>query len=285
MSNQFHVGRGTARGALTVFPIWAEVVHPVSYSLDHTLAQVGERPDGPNVGSLAVLNTGGVPLLLLEGQLLEGGLQHRMVARSTLLAPGQQFMLDVVCVEHGRWQGAAGHAARGRRVSNSVRSGLRAPDAQNEVWRRVRRYEAERGPTATESYVDHVERADAAVRRLVRGLRPFPGQVGVLVGLAGQPLAAEIFDTPRMLAREFDEIVRAAAMDAVDLPPVETPGRRARRFMYRAELVQRRPVAPAGIAEYVVGRDDYLDLSAVQWEGRAIHTLLTNRRHELVLAA
>ena len=40
-----------------------------------------------------------------------------------------------------------------------------------------------------------------------------------------------------MLARQFDEIVRAAAMDAIGLPPIETPGRRARRFMDRVDLV------------------------------------------------
>ena len=285
MSNQFHVGRGTTRGALTVFPIWAEVVHPVSYSMDHSLARVGERPDGANVNSLAVLNTAGVPLLLLEGQLLEGGLQHRMVARSVLLAPGEQLPLDVMCVEHGRWHGAGGHQARGRRVSNSVRSGLRSDDAQGEVWRRVRRYEAERGSTATESYVDHADRGEAKVRRLVRGLRPFPGQVGVLVGLSGQPLAAEVFDTPRMLARQFGQIIRAAALDAIGLAPVETPGRRARRFLYRADLVTKHAVGPAGIAEDVRGRTEYVDLSALLWDGRELYTQLTNPRHELVLAA
>lgn len=285
MSNQFHVGRGTTRGALTVFPIWAEVVYPVSYSMDHSLARIGERPDGPNVNSLAVVNTAGVPLLLLEGELLEGGMQHRMVAQSMLLAPGEQMPLDVVCVEHGRWHGGAGHAARGRRVSNSVRSGLRADDRQGEVWRRVRRYETERGQTATESYVDHADRAEADVRRMVRGLRPFPGQVGLLIGLAGQPLTAEIFDTPRMLVRQYGEIVRAAAMDAIGLPPIETPGRRARRFMYRADLVQTHAVGRAGIAETVTGRNEYVDLSGLLWEGRDLYTLLTNPRHELVLAA
>jgi len=97
--NQFHVGRGATRGALTVFPIWAEVAHPVSYSMNHSLARIGERPDGPNVGSLTVSNAADIPLLLLEGQLLEGGMQHRMVAQSTLFAAHSELPLDVVCVE------------------------------------------------------------------------------------------------------------------------------------------------------------------------------------------
>lgn len=283
--NQFHVGRGTTCGALTVFPLWAEVAHPVSYSMNHSLARIGERPGGPSVGSLQVSNTADVPLLLLEGQLLEGGLQHRMVARSTLLAPRGEMPLDVVCVEQGRWNGAGGHAARGRRASTRVRAGLREDDPQGGVWRRVADYDGRLGQNATSSYVEHADRAEGRVRDLVRGLRPFPGQMGVLIGLAGQPLTAEVFDSPRMLARQYDQIVRAAAMDAVGLPAIETPGRRARRFIDRVGQVGWHLAGPAGIAEAVVGRTEYVDLAGLRWDGRSLYTLFTNPRHELVLAA
>lgn len=285
MTNHFHVGRGRTRGALTVFPIWAEVAYPVSYSMDHARARVEELPDGPSVGSLAVTNTADVPLLLLEGQLLEGGWQNRMVAQSTLLAPGIEVPLEVVCVEQGRWHGAAGHEARGRRASIRVRSGLRVGDRQGQVWRRVAEYETSFGPSETSSYLDHADRAEVRARDLVRGLRPFPGQVGVLIGLAGQPLVAEVFDTPRMLARQFAEIVRAAAVDAIGLPPIETPGRRARRFLYRADLVEPQPAGRAGIAEAVRGRTDFVEVSGLVWNDHPLHTVLTNPRHDLVLAA
>lgn len=281
--NQFHVGRGTTRDAVTVFPIWAEEIHPVSYSMDHSRAVVGERPNGPSVGSLLVSNTAPVPLLLLEGQLLEGGMQHRMVARSMLLAPAAEAPLEVVCVEQGRWHGAGRHAVRGRRASARVRSGLRAEDRQGEVWRRVAGYESSFGSNETSSYVEHADRAEVRVRDLVRGLRPFPGQVGVLIGLAGQPLVAEIFDSPRMLALQFEAIVQAAAMDGVGLPPVETPSRRARRFMDHVGEVPRRVAGRAGIADAVVGRTPYVDLAGLHWEGRDLYTLLTNPRHDLVL--
>ena len=91
-------------------------------------------------------------------------MQHRMVAQSMLLAPAARVPLDVVCVEQGRWHGVGGHAARGRRASARVRSGLRTDDRQGEVWRRVAGYEDSFGPSATSSYVDHADRAEARVR-------------------------------------------------------------------------------------------------------------------------
>lgn len=283
--NQFHVGRGATRGPLTVFPIWAEDIHPISYTMEAGLARIGERADGPTVGSLSVANTAGLPLLLLEGQLLEGGMQHRMVARTTLLGPEAELPLDVVCVEQGRWSGARGHAARGRRASTRVRAGLRSENRQGEVWKRVEGYATQLGGNATSSYLEHAERAETPLRSMTQGLRPFPGQVGVLVGIAGQPLTAEIYDSPRMLAKQFDQIIRAAAMDALGQAPVATPARRAIRFINRAELVERAPARPAGIATTVEGRTEYVDLAGVRWNDHELYTLLTNPRHELVLAA
>lgn len=283
--NRLHIGRGTTRGALTVFPVWAEDAHAVAYSLDARQAAIGELPGGASVPRVSVANPGGVPLLLLEGQLLEGGMQHRMVARSVLLAPEATAEIDVVCVEAGRWNGLGRHSARGLRASARVRNGLRTPDRQAEVWRRVSDYDRRRGASPTSSYVDHAERAATEVRELIRGLRPFPGQVGILIGIAGQPVFAEIFDSPRMLARQFESIVAAAAMDAIDMPPIGTPTRRAHRFIDRAALVPAAPVGDAGIARAIAGRTEYVDLAGIAWAGRDIHTLLINPRHELALAA
>ena len=153
------------------------------------------------------------------------------------------------------------------------------------MWRRVAGYDAELGANATSSYIEHVNRGEARVRATVAGLRPFPGQIGVLIGVAGQPLAAEVFDSPRMLAAQFAEILRAGAMDAIGQPSVETPSRRARRFIDRALLVERRIDGRAGIARAVVGRTQYVDLTGVNWNRHELVTLLTNPRHDLALAA
>lgn len=281
---QLHVGRGTTRGALTVFPIWSETAAPARYSTRTDVVRVAERTEGPQVGSLMVTNPTPVPVLLLEGQLLEGGWQHRMVARSVLLGAGDELPLDVVCVEQGRWTGGRTHAARGRRASSRVRSGLRSANPQGEVWSRVGEYEARYGANATASYVAHSDRAARDVARMTEGLRPFPGQVGIVVGIAGQPVAAEVFGSPRTLAEQFAAIVAAAAMDALGRPPVETPSRRARRFVDRAARVTTVPEARAGLAVNARGRDQYADVSALVWDEQEIHALLTNPRHELNLA-
>lgn len=283
--NTLHVGRGTNRGALTVFPIWGEAAQTRGYTTRIENAAVAEAPGGPEVGTLTVSNGGESPLLILEGQILEGGWQNRMLARSVLIAARAELAVDVVCVEAGRWgSGGSAHRSSGRRGSTRVRSALRTPDRQSEVWRRVSEFDGRVGANDTSSFTEHAERSAVRVEDLVDGLRPFPGQVGVLIGLGGQPIAAEVFDSTATLRRQFDSIVRAAAMDALWLEPIPTPSRRARRFLDRASHLEARPVAQAGLGTQLRAESHYAEANTLLWQDRAVHTVLTNPRHELVTA-
>ena len=46
-----------------------------------------------------------VASLLLEGEMLEGGWQHRVLDCDLLLDAGGSYVAPVSCVEHGRWHG------------------------------------------------------------------------------------------------------------------------------------------------------------------------------------
>ena len=102
---RLHVGAGTTHGALTVFPLWVEApsVHGLHWSGQQL--SVSELAGGPSVGELAVRNRSSGPVVLLEGDLVEGGWQNRMIATSVLLAGGASYDLPARCVEQGRWNG------------------------------------------------------------------------------------------------------------------------------------------------------------------------------------
>ncbi|WP_219417777.1 ARPP-1 family domain-containing protein [Pseudonocardia nigra] len=227
-----------------------------------------ERAGSTIVGELVVTNTGLEPALVLEGELLEGGRQHRVAARSVVVEPGRSAVLEVRCVEEGRWGGAGGHVRGGRRAPVRVR----AATGQHEVWDRVRRY----GDSATASLLETTRGADAQAAALVRELRLLPFQSGVLIGIGGSPVLLEVFDSPLTLAQVWDGLLHAAAVDAVGRPAVTTPGRRARCF---AEEVKRVPRNAHGH-----GATGEARVSVLGWRGRAVQTVAINPRHELVTA-
>ena len=280
-----HVGSGTTCGALGVFPVWGEV----DIERDDSTAVRGrarQRKGHPRCQDPEGCEHRGPSLLLLEGQLLEGGWQNRMVARSVVVAPNDELAVGVVCVEAGRWSGQRRHADGRRRAATRVQAGLRASgDRQNEVWKRVSEYETRYGPNATSSFTEHADRAADDVTPLVRGLRPFPGQIGIVIAISGYPVSAELFDSPLTLAEQYQSIVAAAAMDAVGRPAEVTPSRRVRRFIDRAMNVQLRRNASAGAGITFVGNTEDASISLLRWQGRDVHTSLLNPRHELVGAA
>jgi hypothetical protein len=266
---RLHVGQGTVRDALTVFPVWTDApAHPAGYLTGRAAAvDVAERAGSPVVEKLVVTNRGNSPALLLAGELLEGGWQTRALAATTLLAPGRPIVQPVVCVEQGRWSGGTSHARRARRAPLAVLRGLHS---QQEVWSRVREYADVAGNSPTESLADRLDVTAPRARDLTRGLRPLAGQRGVMIGIAGQPVWLELFDSGRSLAAHWSALLHAATMDALGRPEVRTPAALARSFAERVERTRLSPAGPAGLASRFRG-GGRVSVDAVRWNDRTIH--------------
>ena len=262
-----HVGRAIEVGAVTLFPVWTDApgVRGVQTGTAASVA-VTELVDGATVGALVVENLGAKPVLLLEGELLEGGWQTRVLVRDVILAPRETRAVEVACVEQNRWAGATVHDRRGRSATNSVKAALRTTDRQARVWDDVRRFEAALGVTATSSLADHLDRVPPAVVP-----RPLPGQSGVIVGVAGQPIALELFGSRSALAAQLPGIVEAATLEAMMHPRAErVPARRVRRFAQAVERIDWQPEVGDGAGQAWSAQSERATLRALTVPGGGI---------------
>jgi hypothetical protein len=247
---QLHVGAGRQFGPFTIFPVWSDTPGNLGLTTGaHAQLQVTELSTGPQVGRLTVANTGTKAALLIEGELLEGGHQHRVAAESLVLGPGERVDVPAFCVEQGRWGGTTtAHARRARRAPLLVRAelaglsgiaestgvgrrDLRAGD-QGRVWQRVGRL-AE-GRSATGSLVEAFDREEApSPRPRLKAPAPLEGQRGVVVGLAGRALTLELFGTSTLFARHWEQFADALRFEARHLGHAAqpTPGQAARDFV------------------------------------------------------
>jgi hypothetical protein len=191
---RIHVGQVTHRGPLTAFPVWTDAPSPPRdyFTGADASVDVAERTGTPTVDQLVVTNRGQHPVLLLAGELLEGGWQTRALTATTLVAPGQPSVQQAVCVEEGRWGGDIAHRRQARRVPFAVRARFDRPDAQQAVWDRVRDYDSVAGPSETGSLTDRLDRTASVADDLTGGLRPLVGQRGLLVGIAGRPACSGV---------------------------------------------------------------------------------------------
>jgi len=280
---RLHVGQGTTRSSLTVFPVWTDAP---SLGFAHLTGagapvDVAERAGSLAVDQLVVTNRADRPVLLLAGELLEGGLQHRALIATTLLPPNRPTVLPVVCVEQGRWHGDQAHRRRSRRTPLSLLPHLERADAQQEVWRRVSRFGAVAGPSATDSLLDRLDSSSAGeARRATAGLRPLSGQRGLLIGIAGRPAWLELFGSGRALAAHWSGLLDAATLDALGRPAVLTPAAQARAFAERVESTTLASTRGAGLGARWQG-GDRVRVDSVRWNDRTVHLTATDLTHSL----
>jgi hypothetical protein len=279
------VGSGRRRGGLTLFPVWIDEpsVHGIGWRTSGLA--VGELPGDASVGQLVVENPAPRPTVLLEGDLLVGGMQHRMAASSTLLPAHEAMPVDVLCVEHGRWSGERMHRSTGRRASYAVRQGNlvgreRSGSAQTEVWARVARYDREFTASPTSSMLDHLDRVDdEPVRRM-------SGQRGVIVGIGGRVIGMELFGSSSGLAARWDGLVRAAQLDARMAPMHATPAQAARDFVRALGRTEFLDGERAGLATAVRSTGGPLTVSGVRLpHAPMLHLTAFDDTHPLLAAA
>ena len=151
-----HVGAGLDFGPLTVFPVWTDA--PVARGISTATTadvQVSEL-DPPTVPRLIACHNLDHDVLLLEGTMLVGGNQTRVAACDVLIPRGERLVIDVRCVEAGRWHGGHRYGVDGK-VPASVKAALRggarrgATADQSEVWAKVARLERSYGAKPTSS--------------------------------------------------------------------------------------------------------------------------------------
>ncbi|NBU30145.1 MAG: hypothetical protein EBS41_01325 [Actinobacteria bacterium] len=151
-----HVGTGLQFGPLTVFPVWTDAPIARGFSTARRRnIQVSEL-DPPTVPRLIVSHELDTDVLLLEGTMLVGGWQTRVAACDVVIPRGERVVVDVRCVEAGRWQGGRGHGVDGM-APMSVKVALRGGQSrmrhadQSEVWQKVSRLERFYGTKSTNS--------------------------------------------------------------------------------------------------------------------------------------
>lgn len=293
-----HLGAPTVVGPLTLFPIWTDA--PVPEEPIPTQAPAGtnvaELEDGPSVEWLTAANPTAGAYALLEGTVVDGGWQHRVLVHSVLVAAGSTVQLPVRCIEQGRWHGDAGQHVHARRAPLGVRGAARGirHDAtpshrraeQGDVWSRVAAYERTYGASDTSSLVEVLDCVEVSDE--VRGTVPAPllGQRGVLVGVGGHPAVLEVFEHPDSLAQQWDPLIDGLLRSTLHVPVRVTPTRRARSFVERLSGRELPQAEPAGAGVVVSAEDDLVSVRALDTAaGRTVHVAALNVRHDLVLAA
>jgi len=253
-----HLAPRQSYKSLTLWPLVRDPAVPVpatgpeyvalSTALAKKAVRVDEVSDHGEVPHVRVTNEGDVAVLFLFGEEIRGAKQNRVANASFLVAGKSETVLDVSCVEAGRWSRARGERfehshdvisptlrrrmARQVRVSLGENSGFRAN--QGEVWEGVSsRLRQSRTGSRTESYADYSESRAPDLDVMARAFHPVEAQVGFVACIGDEVVGLEAIGRPDVFEVEFQALLRAYGIDAMDaamLQKLEKRSTRGRRF-------------------------------------------------------
>ncbi|GAC1327088.1 MAG: hypothetical protein NVSMB17_00660 [Candidatus Dormibacteria bacterium] len=227
------LGRARSVGALTLVPVFHEGPSagyiPYASIQGAGLLDVAEVTGGGQVNTLVAHNRADQPVLLLEGEILEGMQQTRVLNISILVPAKTTLEIPVSCVEAGRWRNEGRAAARHEfhlsprarsRKSESVSRSARQVGAflsdQGAVWASVDAELSAQGVhSPTREFAEIGRRKRDEVSRELSELEPRPGQAGVVAVVGGKPLCFDLFDRASTLAAVWRGLVGSYALDAM----------------------------------------------------------------------
>jgi hypothetical protein len=235
-----HLAPRQAFKSLTLWPLRlaeaAQTPVPPAYqalgtAFDEGTLRVDEVDERGQVPHVRVSNLGEVAVLVLFGEEIRGAKQNR-IANASFLVPGKSdLVLDVSCVEAGRW-----HRGRGERfrksdavLSNAIRRKMagkverarasgRGFDAdQGQVWNEIgSRIELSGTASRTQAYADYEGSRSTDLETMTRAFHPIDGQVGFVASIGDEVAGLEVVGRPDVFAAAFRALLRAYAIDAVD---------------------------------------------------------------------
>jgi len=230
MIDSLIVGEPQNLGDLSIFPIqWSDRTESseplfslLQTAISKELALVEEVNEDGSVPNLFVTNSGDLPILIPEGEILIGAKQNRMVNLSVLVAAKEQFTLPVSCVEQGRWNYHSRHfesrytapapirSKNHRNVQRSRSAGDGPRSDQGEVWEDVEEcLRSQNIDSPTSSLTDGYDAAEDRLRQSRQGLQLPDNAAGLLFARRSRIIGMDLFDSPSTFSQLKERILDA----------------------------------------------------------------------------
>jgi hypothetical protein len=251
-----HLAPHQSYKALTVWPIVRDADTPstvpdyiaLSTALENKAIRIDEVSSDGEVPHVRVTNDADVAVLFLFGEEIRGAKQNRVANASFLVPAKGETVLDVSCVEAGRWSRRRGKRFERshdvispsirRRMAGQVqgslhqRRGFRAD--QGDVWEGIgQRLCQSVTDSKTKSYADYSESRAPDLDLIAKAFHAVEDQVGFVAFIGDKVAGLEAIGCPKVFEADFPALLRAYGIDALDaamLRNIEEPSEHGPRF-------------------------------------------------------
>lgn len=190
-----------------------------------------EFTETSDVSSALISNLSSKPLFIMNGEILEGAKQNRVINDSIIIPKNSTKPVDVSCVEEGRWSNKYKGFKHSDEIFNmrsrweksksvfdtKLRTGSRKSD-QSRVWDEIRTKQSRMGVhSRTHSAKDTYMHYQSNLREYEKQLINLPDQVGLIFYLDNNYIGIDLFDSPGTFKEFSKKIIRSIAIDAIEI--------------------------------------------------------------------
>ena len=230
--NRIKIGKALYYNNLTVFPLSAENGHKPDYlllqdAIKKKVAEVREVSEEGSIPELLIENRSVMPILIPEGEILIGAKQNRTVNISILIMKMTKYVINVSCVEQGRWSMksrnfAASHFAtpglRARKIQSSQasrRTTGKAFSNQSQVWEDVAHsVSAANADSKTGSITDAYKASKDRINKYRKKLVLPKNATGILVTSGEDIVGMDLFDSTKTMRKIWPRLSESYFFDA-----------------------------------------------------------------------
>jgi hypothetical protein len=232
-----YTGAPVSVGQLKVTPVFIREEAALPYlefekALADGLVEVTEVSEGGSVPNLFVKNKADRDVIIVDGELLVGAKQNRVVNTTIVVPAGATVEIPVTCVEQGRWgytsrnfTSSRSHstsslrALKHRTVTDSLRSRGEYSSDQGSVWGSIRdKMHRMAAPSPTMSLTDVYESSvrfeDEAL--LDEEVKAQAGQVGYFAYVREGFAGGDVFGSSELCRTKLSKLLRGHYLDSLD---------------------------------------------------------------------
>jgi hypothetical protein len=286
-----YTGEPVRIGQLKVTPVFIREERALSFlefeeARARGLVEVTEVSEGGSVPNLFVNNKADRDVIIVDGELLVGAKQNRVVNTTIVIPARTSVEIPVTCVEQGRWRYSSRNFSSGdshsysslrslkhQSVTASLRDTGRYTSDQGSIWGDIRAKMsrmASPSPTMSMSdvYESSVSREDEA--RLADEVKPQAGQVGYFAYVRDGFAGGDVFGSSDLCRAKLSKLLRGHYLDSLDAY-LEFP-----RLTVEQVVEQLRTANPEQFASIGRGTELRFEAAAVQGACKVIDETISH---------
>uniref|UniRef100_A0A7V3E7E9 ARG and Rhodanese-Phosphatase-superfamily-associated domain-containing protein n=1 Tax=Ignavibacterium album TaxID=591197 RepID=A0A7V3E7E9_9BACT len=204
-------------------------------AIEKNFVEVREVSITGSVNNLELVNLSDKYVFFMDGDILVGAKQNRVLNTSVFVAPNSKINLPVSCVEQGRWRAISDkfrpseflspdkiRAKKLKSVNENLKKGRGHFADQGEVWNLVNEFSKEMAAFSESSDLDDIIKKNR--ESLDRFIDKFPLNNlanGLAIFTDSNPLSIDIFNRTDIYQEYFSKRLRSAATDVFNLKEKE----------------------------------------------------------------